>query len=341
VLTALGAAALAVAGRALLPESRAVKPRRVDLAGTLLLGLGLAAMLSGLTEGRTGWSSPPVIVLLVAGLVLMVGFVAVERCIAEPMLDLALFRRPDFVGATMAALASGAGVLSLLAFVPTLLERAMGVGTMLAAVVLLAWSATTVVTALGARWLPAWLTPRAQLVAGLIGCAAGQLALLGLNPDSSIGHLMPGLLAAGAANGVLNAVLGRQAVASVPADRVAMGSGANNTARYLGSAIGLTVVTVLVTHAGAASGAAGLVYGWKIAVLVTVGFSLLGALAVFLARECPAAPDLSASKSCRARLVRVSWRTAGRPGAAAPRSRASREQKTRRRSPWPGPMPSS
>jgi hypothetical protein len=145
VLTALGAVALAVAGRALLPESRAVKPRRVDLVGTLLLGLGLAAVLSGLTEGRTGWSSPPVFVLLVAGLVLMVGFVALERRITEPMLDLALFRQPDFVGATVAALASGAGVLSLLAFVPTLLERAMGVGTMLAAVVLLAWSATTVV----------------------------------------------------------------------------------------------------------------------------------------------------------------------------------------------------
>jgi hypothetical protein len=119
----------------------------------------------------------------------------------------------------------------------------------------------------------------------------GQLALLGLNPDSSIGHLLPGLLAAGAANGVLNAVLGCQAVACVPAERVAMGSGANNTARYLGSAIGLTVVTVLVTHAGAASGAAGLVSGWNIAVLVTVGFSLLGALAVFLARECTAGSD--------------------------------------------------
>ncbi|HET6518749.1 MAG TPA: hypothetical protein VFG47_02895, partial [Geminicoccaceae bacterium] len=85
----------------------------------------------------------------------MVGFVAVERRIADPMLDPALFRRPDLVGATVAALASGAGVLSLPSFVPTLLERAMGVGTLLGAVVLLAWSATSVVTALGARWLPA------------------------------------------------------------------------------------------------------------------------------------------------------------------------------------------
>lgn len=57
-------------------------------------------------------------------------------------------------------------------------------------------------------------------------------------------RLLPGLFLAGAANGILNAALGRQAVASVPADRTAMGSGANNTARYLGSAIGITVAAV-------------------------------------------------------------------------------------------------
>jgi hypothetical protein len=117
---------------------------------------------------------------------------------------------------------------------------------------------------------------------------SGQLALFGIAPDSTIARVLTGLLLAGIANGFLNAALGLQAVSSVPADRSAMGSGANNTARYLGSAIGLTIDAVLVTHAGAASGATGLVSGWNIAVLVTTGFSLLGAVTVLLARERPA-----------------------------------------------------
>jgi hypothetical protein len=283
--TALAAAALVALGRALLSESRAARPCPVDAGGTLLLGLGVAAFMAGLVEGRTGLNQIPVIALLGLGVALIVAFVAVEHKIAHPMLDLALLGRPDFLGATAAALVSGAGVLTLMPLVPTMLERGLGEGAVLAAVVLLAWLATSVESALGARWLALWMSPRAQLVAGLVGCAAGQLALVALEPDSSIGRLLPGLLVAGAANGVLNAALGRQAVASVPADRAAMGSGANNTARYVGSGIGIAVVTVLLTRTGPAPGADGLLSGWNVAVLVTAGFSLLGALIVLLARE--------------------------------------------------------
>ena len=59
---------------------------------------------------------------------------------------------------------------------------------------------------------------------------------------------MPGLLVAGVASGFLNAALGREAVASVPPGRGSVGSGANNTARYVGSALGVTVVSVVATR---------------------------------------------------------------------------------------------
>ena len=88
--TALAAAALAVAGRMLLRESQAARPRPVDAAGALLLGLGFAALMAALVEGRAGWNQPPVIALLALGLALVVAFVAVERRIAHLMLDLAL-----------------------------------------------------------------------------------------------------------------------------------------------------------------------------------------------------------------------------------------------------------
>ena len=43
-----------------------------------------------------------------------------------------------------------------------------------------------------------------------------------------------------------------------------MGSGSNNTARYLGAACGITVFSVLLSHAGTGVGAAKLVDGWSL-----------------------------------------------------------------------------
>jgi MFS family permease len=285
--SAIAAGVLATAAQGLLSESRSSSPRRIDVAGTLLLASGMAALLAALTESRTGWGQTSVYVLLTGAALLLVAFVAVEQHLDSPMLDLSLFRRPDFVAATVAALASGAGVLSIMSLIPMILERAMGIGAVLGAIVLLAWSATTAVTASLARWIPA--TPRHLMIGGLIACAAGQLAVYGLLADSPLVRVIPGMLLAGAANGILNAALGRQAVASVPRDRTAMGSGANNTARYLGSAAGLTVCALLITHGGAASGTESLMSGWNMAVLFSVAVSLMGALAVFLARGRPAA----------------------------------------------------
>jgi hypothetical protein len=93
---------------------------------------------------------------------------------------------------------------------------------------------------------------------------------------------VPGLFLAGAANGLLNAALGRQAIASVPPERAAMGSGANNTARYLGSAVGLTIAAVIVAHEGASGVRADLLHGWTVAVMVSAALSATGAVAAFL-----------------------------------------------------------
>ena len=284
VATAVIAAVLAVCGRTVLTESRAAEPRPVDVAGTLLLGLGLAGVLAGLVQGREDWTAPLTVALLVAAVAPLAGFVVVEHRKAKPMLDLALFKSPDFIGATAAAVAAGAGLLALSNVVPIVVERGLGYSAIAAVTVLFAWSGTSAVTALAARWVAASISPRLQLVAGLVGMTAGQLAMVGVHPHSSALRLLPGLLIAGAFNGVVNASLGRQAVASVPADRAAMGGGANNTARYLGSAIGITVVAILINRGGGADPAA-TVSGWNVAVIVTAAFSLLGALVVLLARS--------------------------------------------------------
>ena len=193
------------------------------------------------------------------------------------MLDLGLLRSPRFVAATVGALANGAGATALAAFTPSLVQRGLGRSLLAASLVTLLFAGTSVLTALQVRRLPASLSARTLLVCGLVAVAVGQLLQTGLSASSPLGRLVPGLLLTGVAFGVLNAALGREAVASVPPERAAMGSGANNTARYVASAIGITLVSVV-----AGRHPDGLVAGWDDAVLLTAGISLAGALVVAL-----------------------------------------------------------
>ncbi len=123
--------------------------------------------------------------------------------------------------------------------------------------------------------------------------------LLGATPESSPWRYVPGLLVAGITSGIVNSALGREAVSSVPAGRVAMGSGANNTARYVGSAIGTTVVAVVATRPGLPAGPVGLLEGFNSAVLVATAFSVLGAIAVFACRPRRSRPSRREGASLR------------------------------------------
>jgi len=279
-LIAALSAVLVLLSRRLLTESKADRQHPVDVPGLLLLGAALAGVLAGMVEGRTGWGRPSVVGLLAGGVVLGAVFVVVELRRRAPMLDLRLFRRPDFAGATIGALASGSGVIAMMSFLPTLIQRGLGHGAFYAALLLLAWSATSVVTALLARRLPARFSPRAQLAWGLVGVAVGQVMLAGIGPDTGALRMLPGLLVAGAASGVLNAALARQSVASAPPGLASIGSGANNTARYLGAAIGVTLVAVLAAHPDRSA----MFDGWTVAALVTAGISVMGGLVVSACR---------------------------------------------------------
>jgi predicted MFS family arabinose efflux permease len=278
-LLAAGSVALVVAGRLLLDESQARSARRVDVVGALLLAGGLVALLAGLVEGRLRWGLPA-LALLVAAVVLVAGFVGWEARVRAPMLDLTLFRRPEFVSSIAAALATGAGVIGLMSFSPTFLQRALGYSTFQAAALLFAWSGTSAVVALLARLLPAAFPVRYRLVTSLLVVAGGLALLAGLDADVSVYGLLPGMLVAGVGSGVLNAALGQIAVTSVPIGQSGAGSGANNTARYLGGALGVTIVAMLAAQDTPVA----LVSGWDTAAVVTAALSAAGALAVLAAR---------------------------------------------------------
>jgi MFS family permease len=92
------------------------RPARLDWAGNVTFGAGLIAVLVGITYGiqpygghTMGWTSPLVLSLIGAGLVVLAVFCRIESRVGEPMFDLGLFRIRPFTAGNMASLLSGLG----------------------------------------------------------------------------------------------------------------------------------------------------------------------------------------------------------------------------------------
>jgi Na+/melibiose symporter-like transporter len=249
---------------------------------------GVAALLTAITLGRTGWTRPAVLVLFAVAAVLLVAFVTIEARRRDPMLDLGLFRRPLFLLSVVGALVTGLAVIGVMSYLATVMDLALGLTPFTSALVLAIWSGMSFVAALQARRLPGRLSPRHLLGIGLLLSAVGEVAMAGLGPDSHWWRLLPGLLVAGVGSGLANAMLARLAVESVPADRASMGSGANNTARYIGASLGVAMAVTIATsgvHGHGADAARALTHGTNIAMLVSAALALAGAALTVLIRD--------------------------------------------------------
>lgn len=271
LVVGIGTLLLVLPSARLLPESAAEHPRRLDLPGLVLLVTAMTLLLTGLTQARSGFT---VVVagLLVGAAVVLALFAVVELRSREPMVEPSLAKSPGYVAANLGALVVGGGIIAMSSNAPTFVQTVLGGSLWAATGVALVWSATSVVTSLLIKRVEVPLNGPHLIAASLLVVAVGELMGLGVGPGSSVWRLVPAFFVAGLGTGVLNAVLGREAVASVPPDRAAMGSGSNNTARYLGAACGITVFTVLMVHVG-----------WDQAVLVATGVSLVGAVGCLVA----------------------------------------------------------
>jgi fucose permease len=193
------------------------------------------------------------------------------------MLDLSLFRRPLFLASTVGGLITGLSLVAMMSYLPTVLQRSAGQTALGAAGIFTIFSGLSFVVSLQVRRLAHRISATGLLAGGLLVSAVGEIAMYGFAAAGSWHRLLPGLVIAGLGYGVLNSALARLAVESVPADRGGMGSGANNTARYVGSSIGFAMIVAIVAAPGG-DPATAFARGADDALLVCAAIALLGAL---------------------------------------------------------------
>jgi EmrB/QacA subfamily drug resistance transporter len=215
-------------------------PQPLDLPGLFAFSGGLFLLIFGLIRGNPeGWGSPMIVASLAGAVILLAVFVVIEARSANPMLDLALFRKPAFNGVSAVAFGLSAGMFAMFLYLTIYMQGVLGYSPLETGLRFLPLTVLSFVAAPIAGALSHRIPIRVLLGVGLAAVGVGLLLMHGLHADSEIGDLLPGFLVAGIGIGVANPGIGQAAIAVVPVERAGMGSGVNTTFRQVGIATGI------------------------------------------------------------------------------------------------------
>ena len=230
------------------PDFQPVAGRRprIDYLGTATFGLGIAALVLGLSQGQDdGWAAPDTLVPLGAAVVLLVAFVIVELRVKEPLLEFRLFRHLNFLAANISQFLAGMIELGLGFLMPFYLLLVVGVSPAVAGIALIPATIPIILAGPLAGRAYDRVGGRIPLVAGFLVLAASGATLAVLASEQSVAALIPGLFLQGIGLGVVLTVNDPTGLGSVPEKDRGQAAGTINTTEQLGGAVGIAALSAI------------------------------------------------------------------------------------------------
>jgi EmrB/QacA subfamily drug resistance transporter len=266
----------------------------IDLPGLVTSAAGLFALSYALIEGnQKGWSSPEILGLFAAAVVLLVAFVLLERHQRLPMLDLSLFRNPSFTGANLVALLVSLGMFGVFFFVSLYVQNILDYSPTKAGAIFLPMTILIILVApwagkasdrIGGRWL---------MGGGMTLLSISLLLYQRVTVNSTFWTLLPAMVIGGIGMAMTMSPMTATAMGSVPVDKAGVGSGVLNSFRQVGGSLGIAVIgAILASYLTAAPGTPAskqqFVDGLHAALLVSAAITFAAAIvAVVLVRVKP------------------------------------------------------
>jgi DHA2 family multidrug resistance protein-like MFS transporter len=235
-------ALLLVLGPRLLPEDRAPDAGRLDPAS---VALALAAMLPvvyGLKAlAREGWSAPA-LAALAAGVACGAAFVWRQRRLADPLLDLRLFRIRALSAALGVSVLGGVVLGGIFLAVSQYLQLVAGRSPLEAGLWLLPGTLAMIAGTLAGPRLARRLGPARVVAAGMLTAAAGALVLTQVGSDGAVGVLVAGFSLFFLGNGLPGGIGIGLIVGAAPPERAGSASALSETGQELGLSLGLATL---------------------------------------------------------------------------------------------------
>ena len=227
-----------------LPKTTVARPR-LDVAGMMLLAVASTGLVLGTTWGGTtyAWGSPLIVSVIVATVVAVAVFVAVERQAAAPIMSPHLFKDHNFKLTTAAGLITGIAMFGAMAYLPTYLQMVTGAGPTKAGFLMIPMMIGLLVTSVISgqlvsktgryKWLP---------ITGTLLVALSLVLLSTMTPALAVWVLCGYLAIMGVGLGMSMQILILIVQNSFPISEVGTATAGNNYFRQIGASLGSAVV---------------------------------------------------------------------------------------------------
>ena len=248
-------AAIAVAGAlAFIRSSRPATRPAMDWPGAVLAGAGLFLIVFGFSRAESaGWTAAVTIGSLVAGVILLAGFVAAEQRVSHPLLPLRVILDRTRGGAYFAVFISGIAIFGTFLFLTYYLQVVKGDSPLATGLLFLPMIACILIASnLSSIVLLPRLGPRVLIAAGMLLAAAGMGYLSQLTVTSSYpGDVLPALLVMGLGFGMIFAPAINTATFGVAREDSGVASALVNTMQQVGGSIGTSALSTFALTATA------------------------------------------------------------------------------------------
>ncbi|MBL7502131.1 DHA2 family efflux MFS transporter permease subunit [Frankia nepalensis] len=226
----------------------------LDLPGTFASCVGLVAIVYGFAQAESrGWADGVTLALLFGGLVVMVGFVLLQRRVAHPLMPMRVLLDRNRGGSYLACGLSAIGMFGVFLFLTYYLQQVLDYSPVMCGVAFLPMSAAVMITAtmspvqlvprFGARWV---------VVTGMVVTAVGMLLFARLGLDAGYAsHVLPPLLCTGAGLGLVFGPAMTLSTYGVDSHDAGIASALVNTVQQVGGSIGTALLSTIATTATA------------------------------------------------------------------------------------------
>ena len=249
----IGAVALGLTA-ALVPESRAEHPRRLDPVGQLLVIAALASLTYGIIEApRAGWTSPGILGLFAFSLASFVALVWYELQRREPMVEMRFFRSAPFSGASTIAICAFAALGGFLFLNTLYLQGVRHLSPFHAGLYLLPMAGMVFVCAPLSGRIVGRRGARIPLVIASLALIAASVMLTRLTPSTAPAYLLVAYFLFGIGSGMINPPITNTAVSGMPGSQAGVAAAIASTSRQVGMTLGVAVIGAIA--GGTLSGA--------------------------------------------------------------------------------------